>query len=142
MSVLTHASPLGNHVLGDAALRLGRLGSAWGDPATLRQVFDNLVANALKYSGKRDTPEIEIGAREAAGYKEFFVRDNGAGFDMQYAGKLFGMFQRMHTDRDFPGTGVGLAIVKRIVERHGGGIRAEAAPEAGATFYFTLPHGA
>ncbi len=125
-----------------ATLRLGRLGSAWGDPATLRQVFDNLVANALKYSGKRDTPEIEIGAREAAGCKEFFVRDNGAGFDMQYAGKLFGMFQRMHTDRDFPGTGVGLAIVKRIVERHGGGIRAEAAPEAGATFYFTLSHGA
>ncbi len=125
-----------------ATLRLGRLGSAWGDPATLRQVFDNLVANALKYSGKRDTPEIEIGARKAAGYREFFVRDNGAGFDMQYAGKLFGMFQRMHTDRDFPGTGVGLAIVKRIVERHGGSIRAEAAPEAGATFYFTLSHGA
>jgi len=122
-----------------AGARIEPLGSAQGDPAMLRQVFDNLVANALKYSSKREKPEIEIGAREEAGETVFFVRDNGAGFDMRYAGKLFGMFQRMHTDRDFPGTGVGLAICKRIVERHGGRIWAEAAPEAGATFWFTLP---
>ncbi|MBV6411756.1 MAG: PAS domain S-box protein [Burkholderiales bacterium] len=122
-----------------AAVRIGRLGSAWGDAATLRQVFDNLVANALKYSGKREKPEIEIGAQETPDMTTVYVRDNGTGFDMQYAGKLFGMFQRMHTDRDFPGTGVGLAICKRILERHGGRIWAEAAPDAGATFWFSLP---
>ncbi|MBE7460013.1 MAG: PAS domain S-box protein [Zoogloeaceae bacterium] len=122
-----------------AAVRIGRLGSAWGDAATLRQVFDNLVANALKYSGKREKPEIEIGAQETPDMTTVYVRDNGTGFDMQYAGKLFGMFQRMHTDKDFPGTGVGLAICKRILERHGGRIWAEAAPDAGATFWFSLP---
>jgi PAS domain S-box-containing protein len=123
----------------DATVRIGQLGAAWGDPAMLRQVFDNLVANAFKYSGKRDDAQIEIGVQEASDGKVYFVRDNGAGFDMQFAGKLFGMFQRMHTDKDFPGTGVGLAIVKRIVERHGGRIWAEAAVGAGATFRFTLP---
>jgi len=123
----------------DTTVRIGQLGNAWGDPAMLRQVFDNLVANAFKYSGKRDGAEIEIGAEETPGATVIFVRDNGAGFDMQYAGKLFGMFQRMHTDKDFPGTGVGLAIVKRIVERHGGRIWAEAAVGAGATFRFALP---
>ncbi|BBO20600.1 MAG: hypothetical protein HKUEN07_17040 [Rhodocyclaceae bacterium] len=122
-----------------AAVRIGRLGSAWGDAATLRQVFDNLVANALKYSGKREKPEIEIGAQETPDMTTVYVRDNGTGFDMQYAGKLFGMFQRMHTDKDFHGTGVGLAICKRILERHGGRIWAEAAPNAGATFWFSLP---
>ncbi len=122
-----------------AAVRIGRLGSAWGDAATLRQVFDNLVANALKYSGKREKPEIEIGAQETPDMTTVYVRDNGTGFDMQYAGKLFGMFQRMHTDKDFPGTGVGLAICKRILERHGGRIWAVAAPDAGATFWFSLP---
>ena len=126
----------------NATTRIGPLGSVRGDPAMLRQVFDNLVGNALKYSARKDRPEIEIGRQNDGDDAVFFVRDNGAGFDMQYAGKLFGMFQRMHTDKDFPGTGVGLAIVKRIVERHGGRVWAEAAPEAGATFYFTLPHGA
>ncbi len=122
-----------------ATVRIGQLGKVRGDPATLRQVLDNLMANALKYSSKREQPEIEIGRRDEGREAVFFVRDNGAGFDMQYAGKLFGMFQRMHADREFPGTGVGLAICKRIIERHGGRIWAEAAPDAGATFRFSLP---
>ena len=110
-----------------------------GDSILLRQVLENLVGNALKYSSRRERPLIEIGCRAGNGAVEVFVKDNGAGFDMRYAGKLFGMFQRLHTDRDFPGTGVGLAICKRIVELHGGSIRAESAPDAGATFYFSLP---
>ncbi len=125
----------------DATTRIGPLGSVRGDPVMLRQVFDNLVANALKYSARKDRPEIEIGRQDDGNEAVFHVRDNGAGFDMRYAGKLFGMFQRMHTDKDFPGTGVGLAICKRIVERHGGRIWAEATPEAGATFRFALPRG-
>ncbi|MGB0129381.1 MAG: PAS domain-containing protein [Rhodocyclaceae bacterium] len=110
-----------------------------GDRAMVRQIFSNLIGNALKFSSKVDEPRIKIGVRPVAGHPEFFVADNGAGFDMGYAGKLFGMFQRMHAEAEFPGTGVGLSIVKRLIERHGGTIRAEAAPGQGATFSFTLP---
>lgn len=109
------------------------------DAAMLRQVFANLIGNALKFSAGRADPCVEIGMAEAGGQRAIFVRDNGAGFDMRYAGKLFGVFQRMHKESEFPGTGVGLAIVKRIVERHGGRVWAEAAPDAGATFWLTLP---
>lgn len=120
------------------AIRIGALPHASGDRNMLRQVFQNLIDNACKFSSKRSEATVEVGAREEDGATVYFVRDNGAGFDMQYAEKLFGMFQRMHGETEFPGTGVGLAIVKRLVERHGGHIWAEAAPDRGATFSFTL----
>jgi light-regulated signal transduction histidine kinase (bacteriophytochrome) len=110
-----------------------------GDAATLRQVWTNLISNALKYSARRAHPEIHIGGERHGAEFEFRVRDNGAGFDPLYASRLFGVFQRLHSARDFEGTGVGLAIVRRIVERHGGRVWAEGRPDAGATFCFTLP---
>jgi light-regulated signal transduction histidine kinase (bacteriophytochrome) len=109
-----------------------------GDPALVRQVWVNLLSNAIKYSAKRPQPRIEIGCTDQAGVHVYFVRDNGAGFDMRYAHKLFGVFQRLHLAEDYEGTGVGLAIAQRVVQRHGGRIWAEAEPERGATFYFTL----
>ena len=122
----------------DARVDIGPLPSVRGDATMLAQVMQNLVGNALKFSAKCEKPEVEIGLTMADGERVFFVRDNGAGFDMQYSAKLFGMFQRMHHESQFPGTGVGLAIVKRLIERHGGRIWAEAAPGKGATFHFTL----
>lgn len=118
---------------------IGKLPPAFGDYSMLNQVWTNLISNAFKYSSKRKHPHIEIGAREAAGgLIEYFIRDNGAGFDMQYADKLFGTFQRLHDATEFEGTGIGLAIVQRIIFKHGGTIRADARPDRGATFYFTL----
>jgi len=110
-----------------------------GDPSLLKQVLTNLVGNAVKYSRRRDPATIEIGcAGEEAGRVILFVRDNGVGFEMQYAHKLFGVFQRLHRPEDFEGTGIGLATARRIVSRHGGRIWADGAPEEGATFLFTL----
>jgi len=108
------------------------------DPGLLKQVWANLLSNAVKYTGQRAEARIEIGARENGNLHEFRVRDNGVGFDMQYAGKLFGIFERLHRE-EFEGTGVGLANVRRIVDRHGGGTWAEGQVGVGATFYFTLP---
>jgi signal transduction histidine kinase len=110
-----------------------------GDEHLLRVLLVNLLGNALKFTSKTANARIQFGARpNADGAKEFFVRDNGAGFDMSYAGKLFGTFQRLHQTSEFPGTGVGLATVQRIVHRHGGQVRAEGVPGQGATFYFIL----
>ncbi len=117
---------------------LGDLPEVEGDPGLLKQVFVNLVDNAFKYTRLKADARVDIGSGDVAGERVFFVRDNGVGFDTQYAGKLFGVFQRLHRAEDFEGTGVGLAIVQRIIQRHGGRIWAEAAVDQGATFSFTI----
>ena len=109
-----------------------------GDPVLLRAALENLLTNAWKFSGKVLRAKIEFGSMEKDGRRVYYVRDNGAGFDMAYADKLFGVFQRLHSTTEFEGTGVGLATVQRILLRHGGSIWADARPGEGATFYFTL----
>jgi light-regulated signal transduction histidine kinase (bacteriophytochrome) len=109
-----------------------------GDPKLLRIALDNLLGNAWKFTGKRDDARIDLGVEAGETGPVYFARDNGAGFDMAYADKLFGAFQRLHDTGEFPGTGIGLATVQRIVHKHGGRIWAESAVDRGATFHFTL----
>jgi light-regulated signal transduction histidine kinase (bacteriophytochrome) len=109
-----------------------------GDTRLLQMVLENLLGNAWKFTSKTSGGRIELGTTKPNGQTNYFVRDNGAGFDMTYANKLFGVFQRLHTAAEFPGTGVGLSIVQRIIHRHGGQIWAESEPDKGATFSFTL----
>ncbi|MGA8151216.1 MAG: PAS domain S-box protein [Terriglobales bacterium] len=118
--------------------KVGSLPYLEADPSLLKQVFQNLLSNALKYSRPRSSAVIEIGQVQPNGTPVVFVRDNGVGFSMKYRDKLFGVFQRLHREEDFEGTGVGLAVVQRIVQKHGGNIWAEAEVDKGATFYFTL----
>lgn len=117
---------------------VGELPSVQADPVLLRQAVGNLVSNAIKFSSRRRKPRIEIGCEHEDGKRVFYVRDNGVGFPMRYADKVFEVFQRLHTESHFPGVGAGLAVVKRIVERHGGRIWADARVGKGAVFRFTL----
>ena len=121
-----------------AQIKVSDLDKVTCDPVLIKQVWINLISNAVKYSRKKEQPVIEIGSTGVNGNQMFFIKDNGAGFDMQYADKLFGVFQRLHKVAEYEGTGVGLALVHRIVTKHGGKIWAEAKTNEGATFYFTL----
>jgi light-regulated signal transduction histidine kinase (bacteriophytochrome) len=120
-------------------VRIGSLPDCTGDPALLKRVFMNLLVNAFKFTRGREKPVIEIDCRVQQGEPVYFVRDNGAGFDMAYASNLFGVCQRLHPSSEFEGTGIGLCTVQRIIQRHGGRIWADARVDKGATFYFTLP---
>jgi PAS domain S-box-containing protein len=132
---LRAAAPVGSPVLDLTPLPAG-----WGDAAMLRQVFANLLSNALKYVHKDRAAHIEVKGSVDGDKNVYYVKDNGVGFDMAYYEKLFGVFQRLHTESEFPGTGVGLAIVQRVVTRHGGSVWAEAKLNEGASFYFSLPN--
>jgi signal transduction histidine kinase len=125
-----------------AVFSIAELPATRADSALLRQVFVNLLSNALKYSRGREPVRVEIGSLKQGGETVYFVRDNGTGFDMRYAEKLFKVFQRLHHAEDYEGTGIGLALVARIVKRHGGRVWAEGLPDDGATFFFTLDGGA
>lgn len=120
-------------------LQLEEIPSAFCDLTLIKQVWQNLISNALKYSAKSDTKKIEIGGREADGELVYWIKDHGAGFDSEFKDKLFGVFQRLHSEEEFEGTGVGLAIVQRIIHRHGGRVWAEGEPDKDACFYFSLP---
>jgi signal transduction histidine kinase len=122
-------------------IEIESLPASSADPALLRQVWVNLLGNAIKYSSTRERPAVRVGGEVQAAEHVYWIRDNGAGFDMRYADKLFRVFQRLHHADEFPGTGVGLAIVQRVVSRHGGRVWAESTPGQGACFYFTLPRG-
>ncbi len=145
LAELQTASVLGNAQPID--VQVGQLGDCEADPSLLQQVFVNLLSNALKFTRGRSAPRIEVGCvstksdseTDVAAEHVYFVRDNGAGFDMQKAAKLFGVFQRLHSQQDFEGTGVGLSIVQRIIQRHGGRVWAESQVDHGATFFFTVP---
>ncbi|EMY27450.1 GHKL domain protein [Leptospira interrogans serovar Australis str. 200703203] len=119
--------------------QVDELPNALANGAALKQVWMNLISNAVKYSSTRETPFIKIGFEEMDGFNNYFIEDNGVGFNKAYSNKLFKVFQRLHTQEEFEGTGVGLAIVSKIVQRHGGQVFAEGEVNKGSKFSFTLP---
>jgi PAS domain S-box-containing protein len=125
-------------IKGVAQVTINDLGNAEGDIALIKQVLVNLLSNAFKYSNKKESPVIELGSKQVGSEIHFYIKDNGVGFDMEYSNKLFGVFQRLHDPEEYQGIGVGLAIVKRIITRHGGRVWAEGKENEGATFYFSL----
>jgi signal transduction histidine kinase len=134
---------MGAHLLPAGArvplIEIGAVPAAMADPTVIRHVWGNLIGNALKYSARSEQPRVSISGRIEGAETIYTVADNGIGFDMRYADKLFGVFRRLHNARDFPGTGVGLAISARVVQRHGGRIWAESTPDKGSRFHFALP---
>jgi light-regulated signal transduction histidine kinase (bacteriophytochrome) len=121
--------------------QLGVMPDAWGDLNLIRQVWSNLMENAIKFTRPRELGVIEISGKLEGAETVYSVKDNGVGFDMKYAEKLFGMFQRFHAEKEFEGAGVGLAVAQRLVRRHGGRIWADSTPDQGSTFFFALPAG-
>jgi light-regulated signal transduction histidine kinase (bacteriophytochrome) len=123
----------------DIQIVINDISDSWADQQLLSQVWTNLISNAVKYTGKKEKAMIEFGSFVENTETVFFIKDNGAGFNMKYADKLFNVFQRLHKARDFEGIGIGLANIHRIIARHGGRCWAEGEIEKGATFYFSLP---
>jgi len=142
MTSLAREAVNGLHIaagLGEPEIEISPLPRAEGDASMLRQVFANLIGNAVKFSRGQAAPRVVIDGQLSPGEASYRVRDNGVGFDPRYGDQLFGVFQRLHKSDEFEGTGVGLALVQRIVHRHGGRVTAEGRPGEGATFTFTLP---
>ena len=123
----------------EMTLKIEKMPLAWGDRALIRQVYSNLLGNAVKFTRAEGRPLIAVGSCIQDGEAAYYVRDNGIGFDMKWYDKLFGVFQRLHGDEEYKGTGIGLALIQRIINRHGGRVWAEGEVDKGATFYFTLP---
>lgn len=141
MSVLVH-SVMAEEMSGNPKeyeIKIHQLLPTNGDQGLIKQVWINLISNAVKYSRDRPEASIEIGSYARDNRLVYYVKDNGAGFDMQYYHKLFGVFQRLHSERQFEGTGIGLAIVQKIISRHNGAVWAESKLEEGSCFYFSLP---